>query len=95
MKKFLAILLAILGGLLVVVLIAMNVISRREAQAFVHITTAERQQRRVDEADLRQTPEEYGADLRRRDRDVGRRPVAGWLVCTGQQRRRGHAAPRL
>ena len=60
MKKFLAILLAIVGGLLVVVLIAMNVISRREAQAFVHITTAERQERRVDEANLRQTPEEYG-----------------------------------
>jgi uncharacterized protein len=60
MKLWLRVLLGAIVLLMVVALVVVNVISRKEAIDFVRITPEERLQRTIDEGELIQSPEGYG-----------------------------------
>ena len=60
MNRWMRLILAGLGILIVAALVVLNVVSRKEAIDFVQITLEERQQRTLEEADLVQSPEGYG-----------------------------------
>ena len=59
MNRWLRWILGVLGLVVVLILAALLIISRKEALAFVHITPDERHQRTLDEADLVQSPAGY------------------------------------
>lgn len=60
MNRWLRWVLGVIGLVVVIVLGALLIISRKEALAFVHITPDERYQRTLDDADLIQSPAGYG-----------------------------------
>jgi alpha-beta hydrolase superfamily lysophospholipase len=60
MKRWMRLVVGAVVLLVIIALVAVNVISRKEAIDFVRITPEERVQRTIDEADLIQSPAGYG-----------------------------------